>query len=159
MGLSYRYTFGVDALVEAASCFRERGFAVVTGLVAADIVDSLRRAGVSRLYVSNDIDGTDPRWAAATGTAEPNGLRTSDVEVILGTVTAAIECVGADLVEVAPTLKWHVPGEPRRTLQTAARYALLQIDALLGGGSDLAAALPFPAPAEPGAVAATPAWV
>ncbi|MCA9695342.1 MAG: arginase family protein [Myxococcales bacterium] len=127
--------------------------------VAADIVDSLRRAGVTRLYVSNDIDGTDPRWAAATGTAEPNGLRPSDVEVILGTVTAAIECVGADLVEVAPTLKWHVPGEPRRTLQTAARYALLQIDALLGGGSDLAAALPFPAPAEPGAVAATPAWV
>src|SRR5262249_12352584 len=32
--------------------------------VIAELLSNLRRAGVQRVYITNDIDGTDPRWAA-----------------------------------------------------------------------------------------------
>ena len=40
----------------------------------ASACDVFTRAGVRQLYISHDIDATDPRWAAATGTRELNGL-------------------------------------------------------------------------------------
>ncbi len=125
--------------------------------VAAEIVGNLKSAGVTRIYLSNDIDGTDPRWAASTGTMEEGGLSPQDVETIATDVSAAFDVVGTDVVEVAPPLKWHVAGEPRRTLQTAARYVLLQIRALLGAPDSFEVPVPFPAPA-PSEALETPPW-
>ncbi len=112
---------------------------------------------MTRIYLSNDIDGTDPRWAASTGTMEEGGLSPQDVETIATDVSAAFDVVGTDVVEVAPPLKWHVAGEPRRTLQTAARYVLLQIRALLGAPDSFEVPVPFPAPA-PSEALETPPW-
>jgi agmatinase len=90
--------------------------------VADEIVASLRAAGVQGLYISNDIDGTDPRYAAATGTAEPDGLLPEQVLTLIERVGSAFPVWGSDLVEVAPTLGLDQPEEPARTLQTAVRY-------------------------------------
>jgi arginase family enzyme len=125
--------------------------------VAAEVVTNLQAAGVRRVWISNDIDGTDPRWAAATGTAEPGGLHPAHVQAVIDAVGAAFEVVGGDVVEVAPTLKGHIPGEPARTLRTAAVYLLHQVDACLGASRFAhRLALPEPAPADP---PLAPAWV
>lgn len=122
--------------------------------VADEVVGCFEAAGVRRIYVSNDIDGTDPTFAASTGTMELDGLDPRLVRAIVAAVAARFEIVGADVVEVAPPLKWHVPGEPARTLRTAASYAISQLQAMLG------APLPNPftdvQPAEPTAVANFP---
>lgn len=78
--------------------------------------------GVDALYVSNDIDGTDPRFAAATGTPEPNGLTPDLVSALTRGLGARFPLVGGDLVEVAPPLAGELPGEPEMTLTTSARY-------------------------------------
>jgi agmatinase len=98
---------------------------------AAWLVATFERAGVEKIYISNDIDATDPAYAAATGTMEPDGLHPDAVIRWIEAVAARFPIVGADLVEVAPPLKGHLPGEPARTLDTAARYVAAQIEALL----------------------------
>ncbi|MFO0728860.1 MAG: arginase family protein [Myxococcota bacterium] len=90
--------------------------------IAAEIVDGLRRAGVCGVYISNDIDGTDPLEAASTGTPEPNGLYRAEVLHLIQSIGQAFPVWGADLVEVAPTLIGHDAAEPDRTLETAASY-------------------------------------
>lgn len=115
--------------------------------VAEELVSNLHHAGVKRVWVSNDIDGTDPRWAAATGTLEPGGLAPQDVHIMISKVGASFEIIGGDVVEVAPPLRGHIPGEPVRTLDTAAGYLLAQLDACLGRHC-FADALPIPAPAD-----------
>ena len=95
--------------------------------LGGDIVDWLREAGVERLYISNDIDGTDPRFAAATGTPEPGGLLPEVVCELIETVGAAFDVVGSDVVEVAPPLNSEIDDEPARTLKTAASYVEAQL--------------------------------
>ncbi|MBX3273392.1 MAG: arginase family protein [Sandaracinaceae bacterium] len=95
--------------------------------LAAEIVAHLRARGVEGLYVSNDIDGTDPAFAAATGTPEPGGLAPALVRTLIREVGAAFPCWGSDLCEVAPTLGGDIDGEPQRTLSTAADYLEDQI--------------------------------
>ena len=90
--------------------------------VAAQIIARFERLGVEVLYVSNDIDATDPAWAAATGTPEPGGLSPDFVSALTARVAAAFPLIGGDLVEVAPPLAGEVLGEPARTLDTAGRY-------------------------------------
>ncbi len=99
--------------------------------VAAEIVAGLKAAGVTRVYVSNDIDATDPTFAASTGTMEPHGLHPNLICTVLAAVAAEFTIVGSDVVEVAPPLKWHVPGEPARTIRTACRYVVAQLNATL----------------------------
>jgi len=100
--------------------------------VAEELVGRFRARGVECVYVSNDIDGTDVSFAAATGTPEPGGLTPDEVDLITRRVCEAFPLVGADLVEVAPPLS-REPGEPARTLDVAARYlatlAALALDA------------------------------
>jgi agmatinase len=91
-------------------------------VLAEEIVAHFRRLGVDTVYVSNDIDGTDERWAAATGTPEPGGLEPEFVRGLTSRVLDAFPLAGADLVEVAPGLGHDRPGEPARTLETAADY-------------------------------------
>ncbi len=95
--------------------------------VADAIVAELRAAGVEGLYISNDIDGTDPRWASATGTPEPNGLHPDVVLTLIERVGGAFTVWGSDLVEVAPPVGQRADGEPARTLETAARYVEAQL--------------------------------
>ena len=114
--------------------------------VATELVQNLRNAGVKRVWISNDIDGTDPRWAASTGTLEPNGLTPMDVHHIISEVGNAFDVIGGDVVEVAPVLRGHIQGEPLRTLDTATGYLLAQLDMCLGD-SNFASQVPIPAPA------------
>jgi agmatinase len=100
--------------------------------VTDEIIETLENAGVRRLYISNDIDGTDPTFAASTGTMEMGGLHPHLVSHVVGRLGRAFDVIGSDVVEVAPPLKWHVPGEPARTIRTACRYVLDQLDAMLG---------------------------
>jgi len=43
-------------------------------VIQAELVANLHAAGVEELYISNDVDGTDPRWVAATGTMVRGGM-------------------------------------------------------------------------------------
>lgn len=90
--------------------------------IADEIIARFERLGVDALYVSNDIDGTDPAYAAATGTPEPGGLTPDQVSTLTRRIAARFELVGGDLVEVAPPLAHAVAGEPARTLETAGQY-------------------------------------
>ena len=99
--------------------------------VAGEIVGAWRARGVQGVYVSNDIDGTDPRFAAATGTPEPGGLCPDDVVRLIEHVASAFPIWGSDLVEVAPPLGHEIAGEPARTLSTGARYLEAQLVAML----------------------------
>ena len=86
------------------------------------IGDHFESLGVDALYVSNDIDGTDPQWAAATGTPEDDGLDPDLVSELTQNLATRFPLVGGDLVEVAPPLFNDKPGQPERTLHTAGRY-------------------------------------
>ncbi|MFO0617294.1 MAG: arginase family protein [Polyangiaceae bacterium] len=121
----------------------ERG----TAAILDELTENLRRAGAREIYISNDVDGTDPRWVAATGTFVRGGMHPDFVAAAIDRLGREFTVVGADVAELAPPLKWHVPGEPARSNQTSAHYTLGQIDALLGGGSDLRREIAIPAPA------------
>jgi agmatinase len=83
------------------------GFATVS---AADLakhgvdqaIDRIRsRVGGRPVYISVDIDVLDPAHAPGTGTPEPGGLTTRELQIILRGLTD-LNLVGADIVEVAP---------------------------------------------------------
>ena len=99
--------------------------------VAREIVSEWRARGVEGVYISNDIDGTDPLFGLATGTPEPGGMDPDHVLRIIQEVGRAFPIWGSDLVEVAPPLAGHSPREPRNTLRTAARYLEAQARAML----------------------------
>lgn len=122
-----------------------------------EVVTLLRNASIARVYISNDIDATDPTFAAATGTMELGGLMPDTVSALIAAVGANFKVVGSDVVEVAPPLKWHIPGEPARTIATAARYVVEQLTAMTG----VALPAPFPAiePATLDEVRAFPKYV
>jgi agmatinase len=86
---------------------RTLGFSIVSTVdvarLGADaVVDRVRsRVGDRPVYVSVDIDVLDPAHAPATGTPEPGGLTTRELQMILRGF-AGLRLVGADVVEVAP---------------------------------------------------------
>lgn len=86
---------------------RELGFATVSTTDVArrgvdEVVDRIRqRVGDRPVYVSVDIDVLDPAHAPATGTPEPGGLTTRELQLILRGLDG-LAIVGADVVEVAP---------------------------------------------------------
>jgi len=57
--------------------------------------------GESPGYVSFDIDSLDPTYAPGTGTPEPGGLTTLEVQRLLREL-GGLDLVGADVVEVSP---------------------------------------------------------
>jgi agmatinase len=83
------------------------GFAIVsTDDVARrgvdEALDRVRaRVGDRPVYVSIDIDVLDPAHAPGTGTPEPGGLTSRELQMILRGFTG-LNLVGADVVEVAP---------------------------------------------------------
>ncbi len=86
---------------------RNLGFAIVSTEDVArrgvdEAIDRVRaRVGDSPVYVSIDIDVLDPSHAPGTGTPEPGGLTTRELQMILRGFTD-LNLVGADVVEVAP---------------------------------------------------------
>jgi agmatinase len=60
-----------------------------------------QRVGDRPLYVSVDIDVLDPAHAPGTGTPEPGGLTTRELQELLRGLDG-LEIAGADVVEVAP---------------------------------------------------------
>ncbi len=86
---------------------RRLGFATVSTTDIAtrgvdEALDRIReRVGSLPIYLSIDIDVLDPAHAPGTGTPEPGGLTTRELQLILrGLVDLPV--IGADVVEVAP---------------------------------------------------------
>src|SRR5262249_58346807 len=73
------------------------------GQIAA-ILAHLKKVGVTGVYFSNDIDGTDAAYADATGTPEPGGLAPEFVHALIRRLGAEIGLVAGDALEVAPPL-------------------------------------------------------
>jgi agmatinase len=83
------------------------GFAIVSTADVArhgvdQAIDRVRdRVGDRPVYLSVDIDVLDPAHAPGTGTPEPGGLTTRELQLILRGLTG-LDLAGADVVEVAP---------------------------------------------------------
>lgn len=83
------------------------GFAIISTTDVAragtDVaVERIRdRVGGMPVYLSVDIDVLDPAHAPGTGTPEPGGLTTRELQAILRGL-AGLRLVGGDVVEVAP---------------------------------------------------------
>ena len=83
------------------------GFAIVeTAEIARrgvdEAIDRVRsRVGNRPVYVSIDIDVLDPAHAPGTGTPEPGGLTSRELQMILRGLSG-LDLVGADVVEVSP---------------------------------------------------------
>jgi guanidinobutyrase len=99
--------------------------------IISQVIDHYHDIGVEKLYISIDIDGLCPDFAAATGTPEPNGLTPLFVKSLLQELQKVFDIVGADLMEVAPSLARGIPEEPERTLNTATSLILEEIQALV----------------------------
>jgi agmatinase len=71
------------------------------------IGEVVRRAldvvGATPAFLSVDVDVLDPAFAPGTGTPEPGGMTTVELLWACRTIAAAVERVGADVVEVCPT--------------------------------------------------------
>jgi agmatinase len=102
-----------------------RGEAVID-----DVIAHLRSIGVRRVYLSNDIDGTDGLAAPSTGAPEPNGLPVAFVRALIGRVGQVFPYLGADVVEVAPPI--GAPEDARRTTEVAAWYMLDALASMTG---------------------------
>jgi agmatinase len=90
----------------------------------------LRGIGAARVYLSNDIDGTDAAHAAATGTPEPAGLEPDFVLALIRRLARDPGLAGGDVMEVAPELGGAPAAES--TLAVAASYLRETIAATLG---------------------------
>jgi agmatinase len=90
----------------------------------------VKSTGVRGVYFSNDIDGTDAKWADATGTPEPDGLEPDWVVELIRRLGKEIGLLGGDVMEVAPSLT-PTPQSAPRTVALAARYLTETIDAAL----------------------------
>lgn len=95
------------------------------------VVTHLRERGVVRVYLTNDIDGTDAHFAAACGTPEPDGLTPEQVCAVISAVGRAFDVIGADLVELAPGLSLDAQAAAR-SVETALQYTYATLTALRG---------------------------
>lgn len=95
-------------------------------------VSHFQRLGVERLYISNDIDGTDSADAPATGTPEGGGLTPKFVSSLVTAMGRHFKVVGSDVVEVAPPLSGRRDFSEEPTCCLAAHYAERQLHAALG---------------------------
>lgn len=97
--------------------------------VARDIVAHFQSIGVDKLYFSNDVDGTDVSFVSATGTPAAGGFSPSFLLDLIEEVSNHISFVGADCVEVAPSLAKD-PHELESTLEVSADFIEASIRAL-----------------------------
>jgi agmatinase len=101
---------------------------------AADaVLAALRAAGVREVYFSNDVDGTDERYADATGTPEPGGLHPDFVVDLVRRIGREVGLAGGDVMELAPGAG-RTPESSAATVGLAARYLRETVAATLGEG-------------------------
>ncbi len=86
-----------------------------------EVIAHVKQTAVEGVYFSNDIDGTDAKWADATGTPEPGGLEPDWVSALIERLGSEVGLLGGDVMEVAPSLT-RTPESARRTVGLAARY-------------------------------------
>jgi agmatinase len=65
---------------------------------------ALAVVGAGPTFLSVDVDVLDPAFAPGTGTPEPGGMTTMDLLWACRALTSEIDLVGADVVEVIPTM-------------------------------------------------------
>ena len=94
-----------------------------------DVIAHLQKLGVTGVYFSNDIDGTDAKHAEATGTPEPDGLEPEWVLALIARLGKDIGLCAADCVEVAPPLGPTAEATDATT-RLAARYVRACLEAL-----------------------------
>jgi arginase family enzyme len=93
------------------------------------ILEHVKRSNVRGVYFSNDIDGTDERWANATGTPESGGLEPDFVLELIERLGREVGIEASDVMEVAPPVA-RTPTGARDTLELAARYAKTTLEAM-----------------------------
>ncbi len=98
------------------------------GACIDQILEHFRSEGITKIYISNDIDGTDSAFAPATGTPEGNGLQPEFVTALIGEVRRNFDVFGGDITEVAPPLSGSHDFANEKTCQLAADY----LHALIG---------------------------
>jgi agmatinase len=64
---------------------------------------TIEQVGAGPVFVTVDVDVLDPAFAPGTGTPEPGGLTTAELLTACREVAAAVDVVGADVVEVCPS--------------------------------------------------------
>jgi agmatinase len=72
--------------------------------IRAVVEETLRIVGPGPVLLTVDVDVLDPAFAPGTGTPEPGGLSSRELLWACRTVAENLELVGADVVEVAPTM-------------------------------------------------------
>ncbi|WP_051324440.1 agmatinase [Candidatus Solirubrobacter pratensis] len=72
--------------------------------IGAVVEEALAAVGDGPVYMSVDVDVLDPAFAPGTGTPEPGGLTSRELLWAVRTLASRVELVGADVVEVLPTL-------------------------------------------------------
>jgi agmatinase len=95
------------------------------------VVSLGQQAGLRAVYLSHDVDGLDPAFAAGTGTPEPGGLDLDTVLRLTRRLGQAFELCGGDVMEVAPDLA-PSPAARRTTLDSAVASLRATAEALLG---------------------------
>jgi len=98
------------------------------GTVARQITRWFEGLGIRQLYISVDVDVTAVESAPATGTPARDGLSPDTVCELISSIAPRFQLVGADVVEVAPSLAADPDWPNEVTCQTAASYlnAILQ---------------------------------
>jgi arginase family enzyme len=76
---------------------RERGIDAITK-------ETIERVGPGPTFLTVDIDVLDPAFAPGTGTPEPGGMELADLLKASREVARSLDLVGADVVEVIPTM-------------------------------------------------------
>jgi agmatinase len=87
---------------------------------AKELVKHWRALGCTRLYITNDIDGTDSAYAASTGTPEKEGLKPTWLRAVIAHCSREFPLISADLMEVAPVLGSEK--SVQRTVSTGISY-------------------------------------
>ncbi|HEX2359393.1 MAG TPA: arginase family protein [Solirubrobacterales bacterium] len=75
---------------------RDRGIRTV-------VEEAVEVAGEGQTFLTVDVDVLDPVHASGTGTPEPGGMTSADLLWACRELSARLEIVGADVVEVIPT--------------------------------------------------------
>lgn len=98
--------------------------------LAEKVVNHLRALHAKKIYITNDLDGTDSKWASACGTPEANGLTPDHVTTVIENLgTEGFEIIGADVVELAPDLSLDKKAAQTST-ETAVKYLKAELAAL-----------------------------
>jgi len=77
----------------------------VRDLGVREVVEqAVARVGPGPAFLSVDVDVLDPAFAPGTGTPEPGGMTSVELLQAVRTVAERLDLVGADVVEVIPTV-------------------------------------------------------